>query len=37
VTIASLRYRLPLEVFLVIFAAGALARFSPRSLRVSAP
>lgn len=26
VTIASLRYRLPLEVFLVVFAAGALSR-----------
>jgi hypothetical protein len=29
-TIASLRYRLPLEVFLVIFAAGALARVTAR-------
>jgi 4-amino-4-deoxy-L-arabinose transferase-like glycosyltransferase len=38
VTIASLRYRLPLEVFLVIFAAGALAHIAARrSLRVSGP
>ena len=29
VTIASLRYRLPLEPFLVIFAAGAVARLLP--------
>jgi hypothetical protein len=30
VTISSLRYRLPLEPFLVIFAAGALALFGRR-------
>lgn len=29
VTIASIRYRLPLEPFLVVFAAGAIARLSP--------
>ncbi|HEX2826110.1 MAG TPA: hypothetical protein VHP37_07175 [Burkholderiales bacterium] len=35
VTIASLRYRLPLEVFLVVFAAGALARLAQRRPGVS--
>ena len=37
VTIASLRYRLPLEVFLVVFAAGALAHLAARRKSVSAP
>jgi 4-amino-4-deoxy-L-arabinose transferase-like glycosyltransferase len=35
VTIASLRYRLPLEVFLVVLAAGALAHLAARRKGVS--
>ena len=37
VTIASLRYRLPLEVFLVVFAAGALAHVAAKRTRASGP
>jgi 4-amino-4-deoxy-L-arabinose transferase-like glycosyltransferase len=37
VTIASLRYRLPLEVFLVVFAAGALAHWLQRGAPPNGP